>query len=117
MVSVGRGCNALMFVLAACWVRLAAAYMDGYGESPGTVRWLKTSDLLQPLRSGRDRDNADNFTRTFAFDEREGQLLLAQRWGGPAWWPDLQLPSLVMGGPAGWSRGNWFSCHPQPAFH
>ena len=73
---MGRSCQGLMlcsWVWLVCSLQLAAAYMDGYGESPGTVKWLKTSDLLKPLRDVRDRDNADNFTRTFAFDEREGE--------------------------------------------
>ena len=91
------GCRCQLLALCTCmWVvgslQRAAAYMDGYGESPGTVKWLKTSDLLQPLQDARDRDNADNFTRTFAFDEREGEptsdsvssvapiVLLASHW-------------------------------------
>ena len=74
----GCSCPASIRLLAGLALALsyglapARAIVDGYGESPGLVKWLKTEDLLKHLRDSKDQDSLDNTTRTFAFDQREG---------------------------------------------
>ena len=63
----------LLCLLLHSLLLLAAGFLEGLGQLPGSsVQWLKTEDLLQPLREGSANAAKDNNTATFRFDREEG---------------------------------------------